>query len=79
MIDSLLYAAYTSGSIFSMDPATGKVPFRDKLPVKERYLLYASPVTAEGRLYLVTRKAGTFVLAPKPKPRPKPKAKPKAR
>ena len=32
----------------------------------ERFAIYASAVAAEGRIYLVTRKGGTFVLPAQP-------------
>jgi len=68
LVDGSLYAIHAAGPIYCMDPATGELRFRDKLPVDDRFAMYGSPVAAEGRIYFVTRKAGTFVLAPKPKP-----------
>lgn len=66
IVDGLLYAVHAAGNVFCMETTSDKVRFRDKLPVKDRFALYGSPVTAEGRIYLVTRKAGVFVLAAKP-------------
>ena len=49
-----------------MEAGTGKVIYREKLEAKGSMSFYASVVLAPGRLYAVSRKSGTYVLAAKP-------------
>ena len=51
---------------YCMEADTGKVIYREKLDAKGSKSFYASVVFADGKLYAVSRKSGTFVLAAKP-------------
>jgi outer membrane protein assembly factor BamB len=67
IVDGLMYWADGSGKVFCVNPKTGIIRYSEKLPVTGRFAVYASIVAAEGRLYVVTRKSGVFVLAAKDK------------
>jgi len=66
IVDGLMYWADAYGSTCCVDTRTGELRYREKLPVTEKFAIYASPVAAEGRIYIVTRKGGTFVLPAQP-------------
>jgi hypothetical protein len=51
-----------------METETAKVVFRERLSTRgSGKPFYASVVLADGKLYAVSRKSGTFVLAAKPR------------
>ena len=60
-----MYWADGSGKVCCVNPKTGAIKYSEKLPVTGRFAVYASTVAAEGKLYVVTRKSGVFVLAAK--------------
>ncbi len=62
IVDGLMYWVDAYGQACCVETATGTLRYREKLPVVERFAVYASVVAAEGRIYVVTRKGGTFVL-----------------
>ncbi len=66
IVDGLMYWADAYGTTCCVDAQTGQLRYREKLPVMERFAIYASAVAADGRIYTVTRKGGTFVLPAKP-------------
>jgi hypothetical protein len=66
IVDGLMYWTDATGKAACADPKTGQLRYAEKLPVTDRFAVYASPVAAEGRLYVTTRKNGAFVLAAKP-------------
>ena len=66
IVDGLMYWADAYGTTCCMDIQTGTLRYREKLPITGRFAIYASAVAAEGRVYIVTRKDGTFVLAARP-------------
>ncbi|MBN1125404.1 MAG: PQQ-like beta-propeller repeat protein [Sedimentisphaerales bacterium] len=66
VVDGFLYWINDSGKAFCMDAGTGEVRYKEQLPAGGRFAVYASPVAAEGRIYVVTRKKGTIVIAAKP-------------
>ncbi|MCP4451557.1 MAG: hypothetical protein GY809_08850 [Planctomycetes bacterium] len=51
---------------YCMEAATGKVVYWEILEAKGRMSFYASVVFADEKLYAVSRKSGTFVLAANP-------------
>jgi len=62
-----LYWVSDTGRAYGADGQTGKVLYNEKLPTRGMGKpFYASVVLADGKLYAVSRTAGTFVLAPKP-------------
>jgi len=66
VVEGLMYWADGYGRACCADPKTGELRYSEKLPITQRFAIYGSMVAAEGRLYVVTRKDGTFVLAAKP-------------
>ena len=62
----LLYWVTNDGKACCQDPQSGKLKYSQALPVTGRFAVYASLVSAHNRLYAVTRRQGTFVLAAKP-------------
>jgi len=66
VVDGLMYWVDGYGTACCVEAATATLRYREKLPVTGRFAVYASVVAAEGRIYAVTRKSGTFVLAAKP-------------
>ncbi len=66
IVDGLMYWVDAYGQACCVETATGALRYREKLPVVERFAVYASAVAAEGRIYVVTRKGGTFVLPARP-------------
>lgn len=67
VVDGLMFWADGSGRVCCVNPKTGMIKYREKLPVTGRFAVYASTVAADGKLYVVTRKNGVFVLAAKDK------------
>ncbi len=61
-----LYWVNEHGMAYCMESKTGKVVYKEKLEAKGRMSFYASVVWADEKLYAVSRKSGTFVLAAKP-------------
>ena len=61
-----LYWVSDRGIAYCMEADTGKVIYREKLDAKGSKSFYASVVLADEKLYAVSRKSGTFVLAAKP-------------
>jgi len=66
IVDGLMYWVDAYGQACCVETATGGLRYREKLPVVERFAVYASAVAAEGRIYVVTRKGGAFVLPARP-------------
>jgi outer membrane protein assembly factor BamB len=66
IVDGLMYWVDGSGKACCADAATGKLRYGEKLPASGRFAVYASVMAADGKIYAVTRKGGTFVLAAKP-------------
>jgi outer membrane protein assembly factor BamB len=66
VVEGLMYWADGYGRACCADPKTGELRYTEKLPITQRFAIYGSMVAAEGRLYVVTRKDGTFVLAARP-------------
>lgn len=54
------------GIFYCLDAKTGEIAYEERLvpPARE---IYASPVLADGKLFYVSRRSGTFVLSAKPK------------
>ncbi|MHC4741974.1 MAG: family 16 glycoside hydrolase [Planctomycetota bacterium] len=65
--DGMLYWVDTGGKAGCQDTKTGELKYNEELPIANRFVVYASMVEAEGRLYAVSRKGGTYVLPAKPK------------
>jgi outer membrane protein assembly factor BamB len=62
----LYWAADHGGVVYCQDAATGKIVSQERLkPAPE--IIYASCLLADGKLYYVSQKQGTYVLAAKPK------------
>jgi len=66
VLGGLMYWVDSYARACCMETATGKLRYSEKVPVTGRFAIYASAVAAEGRIYVVTRKNGVFVLAAKP-------------
>ena len=66
IVDGLMYWVDAYGQACCVETATGQLRYREKLPVVERFAVYAAAVAAEGRIYVVTRKGGAFVLPARP-------------
>ncbi|MBP7049704.1 MAG: PQQ-binding-like beta-propeller repeat protein [Phycisphaerae bacterium] len=66
VVDGRMYWADGYGRACCADAKTGELLYSEKLPITQRFAIYGSMVAAEGRLYVVTRNDGTFVLAAKP-------------
>lgn len=66
IVDDLMYWADAYGNTCCVETRTGELRYRAKLPITERFAIYASAVAAEGRIYIVTRKSGAFVLPAQP-------------
>jgi len=64
LLDGHLYWADERGMACCMKADTGKEVYRQRLP--EANNVYASMVAADGKLYAVTRRNGTFVLPAEP-------------
>jgi outer membrane protein assembly factor BamB len=61
----LYWASDSGGVIVCQEAATGRTVFQQRLE-PEPGLIYASPLLAEGRLYFVSQRNGTYVVAAKP-------------
>jgi len=62
-----LYWVDQAGIAFCVNAETGKTVYKERLQVRARRdKVYASPVLADGRLYVVTREDGIVVLAAEP-------------
>lgn len=61
-----LFWVSSGGIAYGFDAATGARLFRERVGdlVMGRHAIYASPILADGKIYLPTRKAGTIVLEP---------------
>ncbi len=64
--NGLMYWVTNDGKACCQDPQSGKLKYNQALPVSGRFAVYASVVSAGNRIYAVTRKEGTFVLAAQP-------------
>jgi outer membrane protein assembly factor BamB len=64
--DSLYFFSRTSGRISCYEAKTGR-PRYEALPLEALSGVYASPVTAAGRIYLVGRNGATVVIKPSEK------------
>jgi len=62
-----LYWVDHAGIAFCLNAETGKTVYKERLQVRARRdKVYASPVLADGKLYVVTREDGVVVLAAEP-------------
>jgi len=61
----LYWASDNGGTIRCQDAATGKFKYEKRLEPASG-LIYASPVLADGKIYFVSQKKGTYVVAAKP-------------
>jgi outer membrane protein assembly factor BamB len=57
-----IYSVDERGIAACVETATGKVVYKERLGT-EGVTIYASPVAADDKLYIVTREQGIFVLA----------------
>jgi hypothetical protein len=64
--NGLLFWVTNDGKACCQDPRTGKLKYSQALPVRGRFAVYASVLSAGNRLYAVTRQQGSFVLAAQP-------------
>ncbi len=64
MLDGHVYWVDDRGVAYCLEADTGEQVYRERLP--EAGGVYASAVAADGKLYVVTRRKGTFVLAAGP-------------
>lgn len=66
-----LYVANHMGVARCINPKTGESVYDQRLPLKAEgrggSAVYASPLLAQGKLFIVTRTSGAFVLAAEPK------------
>ncbi|MHC4406064.1 MAG: outer membrane protein assembly factor BamB family protein [Planctomycetota bacterium] len=62
---SLWWIREGAGIVCCVDAATGEVRYQERLSPRPD-AIYASPVVADGKVYLVSRTKGTYVLAAKP-------------
>jgi outer membrane protein assembly factor BamB len=62
----LYWASDNGGLVHCQDAATGKFVYSERLKPPSG-LIYASPVLAEGRIYYVSQRTGTYVVAARPK------------
>src|SRR5262245_53741513 len=61
----LYWARDSGGVIYCQEAATGKTAYEERLK-PDSGLIYASPILADGKLYYVSQRNGTFVVAAKP-------------
>ena len=62
-----LYWVDHAGIAFCLSAETGKTVYKERLQIRARRdKVYASPVLADGKLYVVTREDGVVVLAAEP-------------
>jgi hypothetical protein len=63
-----LYFANSQGVAYCMSAKDGEIVYQERIEAgRGRKGIYASPVMADGKIYLVTRTAGIAVIAAKPK------------
>jgi outer membrane protein assembly factor BamB len=64
--DGYIYSVREEGGVFScVNAEDGELVFRERLqPSPGR--IYASPLAADGKIYLVSREDGTYVLSAQP-------------
>lgn len=60
------WASDNGGIVHCQDAATGKFAYSERL-VPESGLIYASPVLADGKIYYVSQRNGTYVISAQPK------------
>lgn len=66
--DGHLYFANSQGVAYCMSAKDGEIVYQERIEAgRGRKGIYASPVMADGKIYLVTRTAGIAVIAAKPK------------
>jgi len=63
--DGYLYWGHDRGELYCADAETGEEAFK-QAPNPRPDSFYASPVVADGNIYFVSRKKGTYVIAAKP-------------
>ena len=67
IVNGLLFVVSDQAYALCLDAKTGKQIYRERLPgFSGSKQFYASMVAADGHLYAVSRRGGTFVLAAKP-------------
>lgn len=65
--DGRLHWVDTSGTAVCLDAQTGKRIYKERLTIPGRgEKVYASPILAGDKIYIVTREGGTIVLAAGP-------------
>jgi hypothetical protein len=64
LVGDHLYWVNDGGTAYCLDAKDGKTVYSERLPNTGR--VYASATAADGKLYVVSRDKGTFVLAAKP-------------
>jgi outer membrane protein assembly factor BamB len=62
----LYWASDGGGMVFCQEAATGKVVYSERLTPPAGQI-WASPVLADGKLYIVSKENGTYVVAAQPK------------
>lgn len=62
----IYWASDGGGVVYCQEAATGKIVYQERL-LPQSGLIYASPVLADGKLYFVSQRNGTYVVAAKPK------------
>jgi len=65
LVDGHLYWVNNQGLAICLEAATGNEVYRERLP--NAGMVYASLLAADGKLFAVTRRNGTFVLKAEPK------------
>ena len=61
----LYYVHEKNGIAYCVNAVSNKVVYEERIEPRPG-LIYASPVLVDGKIYLVSREEGTFVLAAKP-------------
>ena len=61
----MYWASDNGQTVFCQEAATGKIVYQERLK-PDSGLIYASPVLADGKLYYVSQRKGTYVVAAKP-------------
>jgi outer membrane protein assembly factor BamB len=65
-VDGHLYFFHEKGKAVCLDATTGETVFEEAL-VPSPKLVYASPLFADGKLYVASQDSGTYVIEAKPK------------
>ena len=60
----LYWASDNGGIVYCAEASTGTIVYEERLERAEQ--IYAAPVLADGKLYYVSRRGQTFVVAAKP-------------